>query len=464
MLLSPPTRKLFVALHYEMKLCQRLKNDNREDEFLVSRLIFLTTYGANLDFENMIDRLGLGEIICGNLARHARVWDEGHGFKGEGKGEGVGSSGSSVKDDKAAKKEKKALEKAQKELKKKGGQPTEPDPMEDMALVETLKLFFNITYFCPSRTEALGPAIPHILRLILKRTVDPAKPMEPPMGQLMNALINLDLEANEASFFPRSDPKAHAERFVHLLDLTTTAYEEKDLEKEASPILTVMRKIYAMAPQTVKLHMRMLLLPSEEDRAQPLGQSNSLSSRILRLSTSPVCPNARETLSNLLFEMSDKDAKNFVQNVGYGFASGFLFQHNVPIPENAMEAWSTSGSEGKVSMDARSSTSSGTPLGRTNTIGSMGRMGAGGGAEAAGAAAAINPVTGQFLDREKPVKNNMTKKEKEREAERLMVLFDRYDSPVFILREINTYFIQAAKEWCYYGGESDEDYAAGGTV
>lgn len=413
MLLSPPTRKLFVSLHYEMKLCQRLKNDNREDEFLVSRLIFLTTYGANLDFENMIDKLGLGEIICANLARHARGYEEGHAHKEKMTGEG--SSGSSVKDDKAAKKEKKALEKAQKEAKKKGAAPTETDPMEDMALVETLKLFFNITYFCPSRTDALGPAIPHILRLILKRAVDPARPMEPPMGQLMNSLINLDLEAHEASFFPRSDPKAYAERFVHLLDLTTTAYEERDLEKEASPILTVMRKIYGMAPMGVKLHMRMLLLPTEEDRAKPLGQSDTLSSRVLRLSTSPVCPNARETLSNLLFEMSDKDAKNFVQNVGYGFASGFLFQHNVPIPENAMEAWSTEGSEGKVSLDARSSSSSGNPLQRTNTIGSSGRT----------SSAAVNPVTGQFFDKETPVRNSMTKKEKEREAERLMVLFDR---------------------------------------
>ena len=125
--------------------------------------------------------------------------------------------------------------------------------------------------------------------------------------------------------------------------------------------------------------------------------------------------------------MSDKDAKNFVQNVGYGFASGFLFQHNVPIPENAMEAWSTSGSDGKPSLDGRSSmSSSGAPLQRTNTIGSTSSRIAGGHASSAGGSGgAINPVTGQFFDKEKPVKNNMTREEKEREAERLMVLFDR---------------------------------------
>ena len=426
MLLSPPTRAIFVSLHYELKLTQRLKNDNREDEFLVSRLIFLTTYGGNMDIENMMDNLHLGEIIVHNLARHAKQYEETHKMERTITDRSSSSSIHTKLDEKQLKKERKAAEKAAKEAKRKGiTADTGPDPMEDMALVETLKLFFNITYFCPSSIAALSPAVPHVLRLILKRSVDDQKPMDPPMGQLMNALINLDLEANEGSFFPAKDPKAIAERFIHLLDLTTSAYEEKDLEKEASPILTVMRKIYAMAPQPVKLHMRCLLLPTEEDRAQPLGQSDTLSSRILRLSTSPVCPNARETLSNLLFEMSDKDAKNFVQNVGYGFASGFLFQHNVPIPENAMEAWSTSGSDGKPSMDGRSSMSSagqGVPLQRTNTIGSTsGRIGGG----ASGSGGAINPVTGQFFDKEKPVKNSMTREEKEREAERLMVLFDR---------------------------------------
>ena len=83
-------------------------------------------------------------------------------------------------------------------------------------------------------------------------------------------------------------------------------------------------------------HMR-VLLPTADDRAQPLGETGTLSSRILRLSTSAVASTARQELSSLLFEMSDKDAENFVQNVGYGFASGV-----VSVPDNALEAWSTS--------------------------------------------------------------------------------------------------------------------------
>ncbi|KFY99732.1 hypothetical protein V500_01297, partial [Pseudogymnoascus sp. VKM F-4518 (FW-2643)] len=139
-----------------------------------------------------------------------------------------------------------------------------------------------------------------------------------------------------SAFFPRSDPKTYVERMIVLLDLATAAYTERDLEQHVSPILSLMRKVYNLAPRPVKIHMR-VLLPTADDRAQPLRKTDTLSSRILRLSTSPVASTAREELSSLLFEMSDKDAKNFVQNVGYGFSSRF-----VTVLDNALEAWSTS--------------------------------------------------------------------------------------------------------------------------
>jgi len=147
--------------------------------------------------------------------------------------------------------------------------------------------------------------------------------------------------------------------------------------------------------------MRKVILPSTTDRQQPLGRAESLSSRLLRLSTNPTTPQVRESVSGLLFDMSDKDATKFVQNVGYGFASGFLFQHNVPIPENALEAYSTSDSE---SSNTRASQDS-----RRTLDGK------------------VNPITGQFLDKEEKVEEEpMTQEQKEREAERLFVLFERF--------------------------------------
>jgi hypothetical protein len=89
--------------------------------------------------------------------------------------------------------------------------------------------------------------------------------------------------------------------------------------------------------------------------------------------------------------MSGKDASAFVQNVGYGFASGLLFQQNVPVPQNALEAWSMSESQ-KPMIEG----------------------------------GAVNPITGQRMEFEKTVEElEMTQEEKEREAEKLFVLFER---------------------------------------
>ena len=371
MLLRANTRQIFIDLGYESKACNKLKNDNRDDEFLVSRIIFLTTYDSNVDIEKLIDQYHLAENICVNLSRHAKQY---------------------------VTKQKKV-----KEL----------DPMEDMALVESLKLLFNLTHFCPQRSGSFSPALPHILMLLCKRPISSSKPLDSPIGTLINALINLALEQKEnvQTLFPRSTPYVNVDRLVEILEKSTRVYTDDDLEHLVSPLLTLVRRVYEIGPKDVQRHMQKLLLPSNEDRTQPLGRAESLSSRLLRLSTNPTTPQVRESISSLLFELSDKDARSFVQNVGYGFASGFLFQHNVPIPENALEAWSTSsGSEGS---HPRASQDSYKPL---------------------------NPITGQTLESEPLIEEpDMTQEEKEREAERLFVLFERY-----VKRIISIFFCRCA--------------------
>ena len=283
-----------------------------------------------MDIENLIDHHHLADNINHNIARHAKQYEV-HKIKEK---QSDRSSYSSVKG-----KGEKSKQKAKCNVKV---DYSEPGTIEDMSLVETLKLVFNITHLCPQRNEAFSPAISNILRLILMCHVLPDQPMEPPMSQLINALMNLELEANASALFPRSDPKAFTERMIDLLDLATTAYPERNLERQVAPILLLMRKVYSLAPRQVKIHMRALLLPTADDRAQPLGKTDTLSCRIPRLSTSPLTPTVRKELSSLLFEMSDKDAIDFVQNVGYGFSSGLLFQLNVQVSDNALEAWSTS--------------------------------------------------------------------------------------------------------------------------
>lgn len=355
LVLEPSTRQVFVDLDYAPKAAERLKNDNRDDEFLISRILFLTTYNTNLDFERLIDQYHLADNINTNIARHARQFSKG-----------------SRKDGTA---------------------------QEDLSLAETLKLLFNITHFYPARADVFSKSIPNILKILSRRQItDP--PLQPPVNYLINSLINLDLEDRKAvhfglnPVFPKFDQKCNAERFIVILDKATAQYPDAELEQVAGPLVTLLRRIYEFAPEGVRKYMQWRVMPTDEERKQPLGTSGTLSSRLLRLSSSPVAPSMRENISSLLFELSDKDATSFVQNIGLGFASGFLMTHNVPIPENAMEAWSS---------------------GSGNNNGN----GANGGS-------AVNPITGQRLEAEHPAKMDpMTNEEKEREAERLFVLFER---------------------------------------
>jgi hypothetical protein len=278
----------------------------------------------------------------------------------------------------------------------------ELDPMEDMALIETLKLTFNLTHFCPHRAGAFSPSLVYILIIITHRAISGTKPLEPPIAPLVNALMNLPLETkdNTATLFPKNMPTVNVDRLTDILEKSIKAYTDDELEQLVSPLLTLLRKVYEIAPKEVKRHMERGLLPSDTDRREILGRGQTLPSRLLRLSSNPTTPQVREAVSNLLFDLSGKDARNFVQNIGYGFASGFLFQHNVPIPENALEAWSTSGSEGsatRASQDSRN-------LERR-----------------------VNPITGQLLEQEERiVEEEMTQEEKEMEAEKLFVLFERF--------------------------------------
>lgn len=103
-----------------------------------------------------------------------------------------------------------------------------------------------------------------------------------------------------------------------------------------------------------------------------------------------MAPSTREHISSLLFEVSNSNPEEFVHNVGYGYASGLLLSRNIQLTQSAFEKLSVS-----PGSDERP----------------------------------INPITGQALASEPEVKDplgDMTDEEKEREAERLFVLFERY--------------------------------------
>ncbi|PHH80772.1 hypothetical protein CDD80_7309 [Ophiocordyceps camponoti-rufipedis] len=319
MLLKPETRQMFVDQGFPPRACSELKVDNWDNELLISRVLFLSTYGTNVDLLELIEKHRLAEHIIENLSRHAKLLSS--------------KSKSTV------------------------------DPMEELALLETLKLLFNVTHYCKEKMSSFNCAVPHIVALFWKQNAKNEKPLDAPFGQLVNALLNLDLGA----------------------DQSRSCFE---LESIVTPLVGLIGKFYENAPEAVRQHLQEALLPSDEDRQAILGRGQTLSARLLKNSTNPIAPALRDAISHLFFDLSGRDANKFVQNVGYGFASGFLFQNNMPVPASASEAFSTG--------------------------------------DASAAPKRVNPITGQFLDQEKTLEDsNMTQEEKQREAERLFVLFER---------------------------------------
>lgn len=339
-----------------MRISDDAQNENVDDEFLCSRILFLMTYDTTLNFDDLVARNDLAEHINNAMARHSKQYS--------------------------------------KHVRRNSQMHT--SPMDLMALSETLKLMFNISHFYPDLAEHFSKSIPHIFKILTRRKI-PSPPLQAPVNYLVNSLINLDLEDKKGqqsrflgmnAVFPTFDHKCNAEFLIDILDKAIVAYSERELDDTVAPVLTLIRRIYEIAPESVQKYMEGLLLPSDEERERPLGQSDTLSARLLRLSTSAMTPSLRSNISAMMFELSGKDATKFVQNVGYGFASGFLLSNNIQMPESAIEASATADPNRAIP---------------------------------------VNPITGQRLDAEDPSKlEPMTEEEKEREAERLFVLFERY--------------------------------------
>ncbi|KPI45845.1 Synembryn-like protein C3E7.04c [Cyphellophora attinorum] len=312
-----------------------------DDEFLGARILFLMTYNASANMAQIVKDNGLAGKVCSQLRRH------------ESMSESLVGAG-----------------------------------MTSMALSETLKLIFNIVNLVPQCSQSFTVAVP-VLYAMLEKAQVPNPPLQPPLTYLLNAIACIDAGEGEDATIAASRYlpdvgilPAAVDKLVSILDKALVSYTASQLDTQLISLLTILRRVNALAGQSMRTKLKQSLLPSDNERDLPLGQSSTLASRLLKLVTGPGLTHLPEAVSSLLFELSDKDAHKYVQNVGYGYAAGYLMTHKIPIPENAKGA-----SPGS------------TP---------------------------INPVTGQRLDKEPDIPQpKMSKEEKEREAERLFVLFER---------------------------------------
>lgn len=265
--------------------------------------------------------------------------------------------------------------------------------MDELALTDTLKLVFNISKLHPDLSGTFSPSIPYILDILCRMDIL-VKPLDGLIGYLINSLTVLDLEEKNGKhfdsnpLFPSDAPNCYVDRLIKILDRAVSSYTPEELEMKAIPLLHALITAHEVAPDRPRAHMQELLLPEDSDRSLPIGQSDTLSSKLLKLSTSPY-PNLKTVISELMFALCGKDPENLTRRIGYGFAAGFLASRGMEVPQTAGEAFAAN-------------------------------------AHPHGLDSEVNPVTGQRWTAERPdTEPPMTMEEKEREAERLFVLFER---------------------------------------
>lgn len=151
-LLNEPCRQIFVDEGFTPKAARRLKSNDRDDEFVISRILFLLTYNTTADFNDLVRNHALATSVGEQIVRHSR--------------ETATLSGTRRKDG---------------------------SPISGMAMVETLKLLFNITYRNKGLIPDFDSAIEPLIKLIMNHPL-PHPPLQAPISQMLNALLNLNLE------------------------------------------------------------------------------------------------------------------------------------------------------------------------------------------------------------------------------------------------------------------------------
>ena len=185
-----------------------------------------------------------------------------------------------------------------------------------------------------------------------------------------------------------------------------------------TPLVVLLTKL-CQADEGSRGRMRQWILPEDLDRTSPLEGRADLLGRLLRLLSSVHHAKLKNAVGEMLYAICDSDgafadyvlsdspdivvaliAGTLAAYVGYGNVAGFLFNKGImsaPPPP--------AGSSG---ASAPTTTTTGVP---------------------------INPITGVAEKPSEPI--DMTDEEKEREAEKLFVLFDRLEKSGAIPKESN---------------------------
>jgi len=265
--------------------------------------------------------------------------------------------------------------------------PAGPDPLEPSSVLRgSINALLNFPLELPLSKEGIP---------LWLADVPGATATHPTLGHLPSRLLDLVASTCEA-WFPTNvvPPGARSERAPAAPDdlLKLATGDVSKAEEVLGPLLLLLRKVTMVS--LVGEEMGELLLPADLDRTLPLERRTDLVGHLVRLMSSLLLPNSANCAGELLYNLCARDPTTLATQIGYGNASGFLQNRGELVPPPPILTPPPS---------AKRKGSKGDAAGRT-----------------------VNPITGAYEDeRAGADEDAMTEEEKEREAERLFVLFDR---------------------------------------
>ncbi|KAJ1659964.1 hypothetical protein IWQ61_001028 [Dispira simplex] len=282
----------------------------------------------------------------------------------------------------------------------------------------------------------LRPAVSTILRLPMDMTT---MSVPPPHSNAIAVLLCYSPHDFAADFFPATQTLALTRKLVsicdHCLSLLSLSDEmnpdgsgsvvdsrgftlrfttfNQNVAPSLLPLLWLLVSI-SRAHIPSRLEMRNHWFPEDRDRSQAPETMDTPGGRMVFILAQPMPTPLSYSVGNLLYNLWNNDVTQLVNEIGYGNAAGYLYHRGI-------------------TYSAENSESNTDTMGR-GSINSTSRPPSRGSRSSTPASTSINPITGRIDDpipiastNQDPSKewDTMTEEEKEQEAEKLMVLFDR---------------------------------------
>ncbi|XP_035467556.1 synembryn-A isoform X2 [Scophthalmus maximus] len=278
-------------------------------------------------------------------------------------------------------------------------------------LLEILKILFNITHSShrqePNEEDAtLYRHLVAILRLCLMRKCTLSDDTDELQGHTVNLLSALPLQCLDVLLMVPPQPDSEQSLGVNmdcvhaLLTFMERRLEAGDKIKEKlTPILNLLTET-CRAHRETRHYIRTHILPPLTDVSHRPEEGSTMKSRLIRLMTH-LDTDVKHCAADLIFVLCKENVRRFVKYTGYGNAAGLLATRGLLGGQGCR----ISNSDGKYSSDSDSDTE-----------------------EYRQVRDRINPVTGRMEVEQSDPMEGMTEEEKEEEAKRLIMLFNKLSS------------------------------------